>query len=102
MRCPVCRAENEEGPNCRRCRVDLSLLFTLEEQRQYVLHEARHALLAGQTERARALAEGADTLRHDEDTQRLLAVTSLVQRDFASALTHREPDPEPDPQGEAE
>ena len=27
MRCPVCRADNTEGPQCRRCRADLSPLF---------------------------------------------------------------------------
>lgn len=35
MRCPVCRAENDRGPNCRRCRADLSLLFALEKQRRF-------------------------------------------------------------------
>ena len=40
MRCPVCRAEVEQGPNCRRCRADLAMLFTLEEQRARALAAA--------------------------------------------------------------
>ena len=30
IRCPVCKAENSQGPTCRRCKADLSLLFRLE------------------------------------------------------------------------
>ena len=33
LRCPVCKAENAQGPNCRRCKADLSLLFALEDRR---------------------------------------------------------------------
>ena len=27
MRCPVCRAAVQQGPQCRRCKADLSLLL---------------------------------------------------------------------------
>ena len=37
MKCPVCRAENDQGPQCRRCKADLALLFTLADQRRSAL-----------------------------------------------------------------
>lgn len=86
MRCPVCRAEVEQGPACRRCRADLSLLFALEAQRQRVLREAARALVTGQTRRAEALTEGAEALRKGPDGRRIRAVCRLLRRDFRSAL----------------
>ena len=85
MRCPVCRAEVEHGPNCRRCRADLSLLFTLEEQRARALATAYWYAAQGQWQRAVAIAEGVQAVRRDEDARRLLAVGYLLQRDFARA-----------------
>ena len=85
MRCPVCRAEVEQPPQCRRCRADLSLLFALQEQRQQVLAAALDCLRTGRWRRALALAEGADTLHHDEQSRRLLAVIHLLRRDFGRA-----------------
>ena len=41
LRCPVCKAENAQGPNCRRCKADLSMMFALEDQRAPVMEEAR-------------------------------------------------------------
>ncbi len=32
LSCPVCKAENAQGPFCRRCKADLSLLFSLRQQ----------------------------------------------------------------------
>ena len=37
FRCPVCRARVEPGPQCRRCKADLSLLVSLEDQRRRAL-----------------------------------------------------------------
>ncbi len=85
MKCPVCRAQVEQGPQCRRCRADLSLLFQLEAQRGRALASAYQALARGQWQRARALVDGVDALRKDDESQRLLAVTSLLERDFARA-----------------
>jgi hypothetical protein len=87
MRCPVCRAEVEEGPQCRRCRADLTLLVDLEKQRRYVLAAAGRCLRRGRYQQALALAEGAEALRRDEETRRLRAVIYLLQRDFPSAWT---------------
>jgi hypothetical protein len=85
MRCPACKAENVQGPNCRRCKADLSLLFQLEEQRAQALAKARGLLAAGRIRHADALAEEADWLRSDEESRRLRAVLRLVRRDFAGA-----------------
>jgi len=85
MRCPVCRAENDTGPECRRCKADLSLLFALDKQRRGVLDLACQCLKRGEWARAQALAEGADTLRRDEESQRLVAVSYLLQGDFRRA-----------------
>lgn len=85
MRCPVCKAENPQGPQCRRCKADLSLLFALEEQRQRALAEARNSLRCGQCQVAAEHAETANCLRSDDESRRLIALAHLLDRDFASA-----------------
>jgi hypothetical protein len=85
MKCPVCKADNDQGPQCRRCRVDLSLLFTLQQQRRAALVEAYRSAARGRWQRALAIAEGADALHSDEETRHFLAVGYLMQRDFARA-----------------
>jgi Tfp pilus assembly protein PilF len=85
MRCPVCRADVEQGPQCRRCRADLSLLFALQEQRRHAFSVANQYLREGRWRAAQAVAEGIDTLRHDADSCRLLAVVALFQRNFDRA-----------------
>lgn len=85
MRCPLCRADNDRGPNCRRCRADISLLFALEEQRSELLALARRCLADGQLEQARDLAERAAGLRHGEEARRLVAACHLLRHDFAAA-----------------
>lgn len=88
MRCPVCKAENPQGPQCRRCKADLSLLFALEEQRKRSMAEARRCLRRGEWEEAVEHAETANWLRSDEDTVRLIAAAQLIGRDFAGALRY--------------
>jgi hypothetical protein len=85
MRCPVCRAENTTGPQCRRCRADLSLLFALEEQRSALLAATQAAVARADGGEAVRLAEAARQLRDGEDVRRLLALGQLLQRDFAAA-----------------
>ena len=85
MRCPVCKADNAQGPQCRRCKADLSLLFALEERRAWTLAEARRLLAAGRTAEANDWAEEADWLRNDVESLRMLALTRLMRRDFAGA-----------------
>jgi hypothetical protein len=85
MRCPVCKAENTQGPQCRRCKADLSLLFQLEEQRAALLAAAAACLGSGRVEEALENAQRAHQLRYGEDTGRLLTQVFLLRRDFASA-----------------
>ena len=85
MRCPVCRAENDQGASCRRCKADLTLLFAVQTQRDAVLAQARDCLLRAQPRKALALAQGADTLKTDEDSRQLIALSALLKRDFAGA-----------------
>ena len=85
IRCPACKAENAQGPTCRRCKADLSLLFALEGRRAWTLAEARRLLAAGRTAEADELAEEADWMRSDTESRRMLALTRLMRRDFAGA-----------------
>jgi hypothetical protein len=85
MRCPVCRADNSIGPNCRRCRADLTLLFALEGKRRLLLGKAAEAAQRGDWPEMSRLARQAHDLRRDEDTLRLLALGRLLARDFAGA-----------------
>ena len=70
--CPCCKAANDAGPACRRCKADLTLLFQLEADRERLL-------AAGEFERAHQL-------RHGEDSLRGIALARLLERDFAGAL----------------
>jgi len=85
MRCPVCRADNDQGPQCRRCRADLSLLFALETQRAHGLAAAYRCMCQHRWKTALAITEGVNTQRRDQESLRLLAMISLLKGDFASA-----------------
>lgn len=85
MRCPVCKADNRQGSQCRRCKADLSLLFALEEQRSWILAEARRFLRCGEWQAAIKRAEAADWLRRGEVSQRLTALSRHLGRDFIAA-----------------
>src|SRR5437660_2616966 len=84
-RCPVCKAENATGPQCRRCRADLALLFALEEQRRRLLAAANQHAARGEGGPTLAAAQAATALRVDEDVRRLRALGHLLARDFAHA-----------------
>jgi len=85
LRCPVCQADNDAPPSCRRCKTDLSLLFALEAQRAEALRCARSALAVGQVHEAAVLAQRAENLRCGSDARRLLALASLHLGDHARA-----------------
>lgn len=88
MRCPVCRAENaEKEPTCRRCRADLSLLVSLDQQRDHHLAAAQRALSAGDTAQAIDQATLAERLRKGRDANQLRALGHLLENDFAAALS---------------
>jgi hypothetical protein len=82
MICPVCRANNDQGPACRRCKADLSILFELEGHRAAYLARARTRI---EDDAATAEAQAADDLRHGRDARRVLAVAALLRRDFGRA-----------------
>ena len=72
--CPVCRAVNDAGPACRRCKADLALCFAVERQRA-----------AAMTRAAPAAARRAHGLRRGPDSARRLAALSLLAGDFPAA-----------------
>src|SRR5262245_28191045 len=84
--CPLCRAANETGPACRRCRADLSMMFAVEAQREAHFAAARAALAQGEPIRASNEAQRAEELRHGPDLARFQAVLALLRRDFSAAL----------------
>jgi hypothetical protein len=81
----VCKADNGQGPACRRCKADLSLLFRLEGQRAALLAAAAEALRSGRLDEAFGSARQAHALRHGEDSRRLLLLATLLRRDYATA-----------------
>jgi hypothetical protein len=83
--CPVCKAENAQGPACRRCKADLSLLFRLEAHRASLVAAAAESLRTGRLAEALVSARHAHELRHGEDSGRLLALTGWLRRDYAAA-----------------
>ncbi len=85
IRCPVCRAENEDV-TCRRCKADLSLLFAMEDARQAALGEAARAAAAGDGARTLEHARTAHRLRADNESLRWLAVGYLLKRDYSAAI----------------
>src|SRR5262245_37368599 len=85
MRCPVCRAENDQGVQCRRCRADLGILFALEQQRQHAFDSACGCLVKGEIHRASRIADGVRALRADEESRRFVACCSLLLQDFEAA-----------------
>lgn len=86
LRCPVCRADNTEPGNCRRCRADLSMLWSLEARRQSLFAECRVAVGAGRGGDVLRLAGEAHALRHGEDSRMYLTLGHLLERNFHDAL----------------
>jgi hypothetical protein len=85
MRCPVCKAENAEGAQCRRCKADLQPLFALENRRRHEIAAARRCLAEHRWPDALRHAATADRLQSDTASRRLLAVASLLNHDYATA-----------------
>jgi hypothetical protein len=83
--CPLCKAANDTGSHCRRCRADLSLLFAVEAQRQAHFAQARAALAQDEPILASHEAQRADESRHGPDLARFQAVLALLRRDFGEA-----------------
>jgi hypothetical protein len=87
MRCPVCRAAVQSGPQCRRCKADLSLLFALEAERDYLLAEASRHAHAGHWREFRSAVVAAHELRADDRSRKLRALAHLLNGDREQALS---------------
>ena len=77
--CPCCRATNETGPACRRCKCDLALLFAAEARRDRLLQLARQAIRERSATTALGYLAEAEALRRGPDTRRLVALAYLLQ-----------------------
>jgi hypothetical protein len=88
LSCPVCRATNDAGLACRRCKADLSLLRAVEDHRAAVMAAARRELAQGCFDGALELARQAATLRRGADLDRLEVVLCLLRRDFSAAWSN--------------
>lgn len=88
MRCPVCRAMNREGTECRRCKADLTFLVDLERHRRLLLDKARAQATQGEWSAMLESAKDAHQLRADEETLRYLAMGHLLtgKREYAFQL----------------
>jgi methylphosphotriester-DNA--protein-cysteine methyltransferase len=85
MRCPVCKADNNEAPQCRRCKADLSLLLALARRRTRLMAEAVALLARGDAARALEAALAAGALRSDDESHGLAALTRVMGHDFQAA-----------------
>lgn len=84
--CPCCRASNDAGPSCRRCKADLSLLFAVADRRGFLVSEARKfAAESKYTDALRSLEEAA-ALRTGDDVRWLTAAVRLLAGQYAAAL----------------
>jgi hypothetical protein len=81
----VCKADNLQGPNCRRCKADLSLLFALEVHRRRTLEEARLHFAEANWARAAQLAAEADRMQTDDESRNLLVLARVLNGAFAAA-----------------
>jgi len=88
IRCPVCRAENDRGPACRRCKADLAPLFELEERRARALEQAARAAAQETGDAVLRHAQEAQLLRGGADALRWMATGHLLRRDFARAVAY--------------
>jgi hypothetical protein len=88
IRCPVCRADNDAGPTCRRCKADLAPLAELEMWRALALDLAARAAALGDGDGVLRHARAAQQMRCGPDTFRWLAEGHLLRRDFSQALAY--------------
>lgn len=84
--CPCCKASNEAGAACRRCKADLTLLFAVDGQRAALVERARALAAAGRIPDAIAALDQAARLRRGGDVARTRAAALLLAGQFAAAL----------------
>jgi len=83
--CPACKATNDIGPNCRRCKADLQLLFDLESQRQALLAQVDDALQRQSWSEALGHLATCAEIRLDAEVWQRRAVYHLLRREFGAA-----------------
>jgi hypothetical protein len=83
--CPTCRAVQEWSDTCRRCKSDLRLLREVEEAYQSNRRACLRELQAGDARAALGSAHRCYSLRTDEESRKLLALSSLLSGDWATA-----------------
>jgi len=83
--CPCCKAANDAGPVCRRCKADLSLLFAVDAERTALVTAARALAAESRFPESLAALARAAQLRHGPDVPRLRAAVLLLARDFPAA-----------------
>lgn len=86
FRCPTCRAEQPWSDTCRRCKCDLSLLHRAAQACQAQYRLCLQELSAGRTAAALAAARQCYAIKPTPAAARLLAVSALVERDWATAV----------------
>jgi methylphosphotriester-DNA--protein-cysteine methyltransferase len=84
--CPSCKASNESGPACRRCKSDLSLLFQLEQRRIWLVDRCWTLIRQMRADEAHEHLSELRDLQPGADSERLQALAALAQRDFQTAL----------------
>jgi len=85
--CPNCKANNESGPLCRRCKSDISLLFQAFDRRAWVLRQSEISLRNGQLLESKCYLEEAELIQPGIEIDRMKAVIHLLNRDFAAAAS---------------
>jgi hypothetical protein len=83
--CPCCKAANDAGPACRRCKADLSLLFAVEADRAAAVEQTRRLAAESRFPEALVQLDRASQLRRGDDLSRLKAAVLLLARDFPAA-----------------
>ena len=84
--CPCCRAANEVGPMCRRCRTDMGLMFSVEARREFLMDESLRLARAGRLEPALRALDEVESLRAGDDATRTRAAVLVLGRDFQGAM----------------
>ena len=85
LACPVCKAENAAGPNCRRCKAELGMLYSLVEQRACLLAATRQAFEQHRQMDAWRLAIAANEHQQDAESLRWVAMLHLIHGNFEDA-----------------
>jgi hypothetical protein len=84
--CPACRAENTFGPQCRRCRADLSLLAAVEARWEFHVSQARAAAQGGRVVDALTQLDEASKLRNSSVIRGLRSALLLLTGDYQTAV----------------